>query len=285
MQAIANMSLLKVIRRHPTVCFISVTYAVSWSAWLPLAVTRATTDAGVRVGFKPLYLFGLIGPLIGAMASTAIIHGREGLRDLFARMARFRAPPGMWTMALGIPITVALAYYVLALPVSQPVPRWRELGELDGLPLTSPVAIWLLLILVHGLGQETGWRGFLLPTLQKRWSPLISSVIVAAFWALWHLPAFWVSHTYRQMPASAIGLFFLSLVSASVFLTWLYNQSRHSVLLVAVWHGTFTLLTSTSGARGALAAIESVIVIVMALMITSSERRARRWNRRRRAAA
>lgn len=95
-------------------------------------------------------------------------------------------------------------------------------------------------------------------------------------WAIWHIPAFWISESYRQIPSTMIPVFFVGLMSGAVFLAWLYNRGRSSILLVAVWHGTFNLLSGSVGARGALAAAESTVVIVIAAVLVIQELRASR---------
>ena len=49
-----------------------------------------------------------------------------------------------------------------------------------------------------GHGEETGWRGYALPQLQRRYSPLASSLILAVLWFGWHLPQFFLIATYRD---------------------------------------------------------------------------------------
>lgn len=66
----------------------------------------------------------------------------------------------------------------------------------------------LLIIFAVVLGEETGWRGYALPQLQRRFSPLASSLILALVWFGWHLPQFWVIATYRDFaPAGYVGMF------------------------------------------------------------------------------
>src|SRR5207302_22565 len=98
---------------------------------------------------------------------------------------------------------------------------------------THAAALLALLVVVNGFGEETGWRGVLLPALQRKHSPLVASVLVAACWAPWHLPAFFIIDTFRTMPVAMIPMWVLGLVAASIFLGWLYNRGGNSVLLVA----------------------------------------------------
>jgi CAAX protease family protein len=48
-------------------------------------------------------------------------------------------------------------------------------------------------VFVHGpFPAELGWRGYVLDRLQSRWNVVVSSLILGAIWALWHLPLFFI---------------------------------------------------------------------------------------------
>jgi membrane protease YdiL (CAAX protease family) len=263
------------------VLFLVVTYAVTWSAWIPLA----TAGRHVGVGFEPRYVLGLLGPLVGALVTTGVTQGPQGFRDLGARMIRVRTGLRWWGVALGLPVAVYLVTYLVLVAYSMfllaPVamPTRVTLGQFNGFPVTSAAALLVLLVFVGGLGEETGWRGVLLPQLQRRHSPLVASLLVAACWAPWHIPAFFVADTFRSMPVAMIPMWLLGLVAGSIFLAWLYNRGNRSVLLVAAFHGTFNLLSGTVGARGAIAAVESTAVMIVAAMLVIRELRASHQDR------
>jgi len=251
------------LRHHPVACFLTVTYAVTWGAWLSLAAAGHTVGAG----FEPLYLLGLLGPLIGAVVTSALRAG--GLHDLMLRFTRIPRTR-WWLIALGLPLAIAAATLVGALIIATfgiGFRTERDFGAFSGFPLTNPLVLWFLLVVVNGFGEEAGWRGFLQSRLQDRRSPLTASLVVGACWALWHWPAFLITETYRQIPPAMLPVFFLGLLAGSVFLAWLYNRSGGSILVVAVWHGTYNLLSGSVGARGALAAIETIAVIVLAIAL------------------
>jgi membrane protease YdiL (CAAX protease family) len=276
----ANRSFMRWLRRHPIACYLAVTFAVTWGAWIPLAVT----GRAVTIGFTPVYLLGLIGPAIGAVVTTAIVGGTEGLRGLSARILRIRTGARWWSIGPGIVLGVGLVVGAGALVIATfgiaGLHPWADFGAFNGFPLADPLVLWLLLIVINGFGEETGWRGYLLPHLQRRWSPLVSSLVVGVVWSAWHIPAFFITETYRQMPLAFIPLFVVSLTCGSVVLTWLYNRGRSSILLVAVWHGTYNWLSGSVGARGALAAIETTVVMVLAAILVVQELVAIRRDRR-----
>ena len=264
------------LRRHPIALYLAITFAVTWGVWLSLLAAGRV----VTVGFAPLYLVGLFGPLIGAVVTTAIVGRRRGMRSLVRRLTRVRVGMRWWLIALGVPLGIAVVLYaggLLAATFGFGHAK-GNFGAFTGFPLTTPLALWAMLV-VAGIGEEAGWRGYLLPHLQRRYSPLVASIAVAACWAVWHVPAFYLVATYRAMPVAMIPLFFAGLACGSVFLTWLYNRGRSSIPLVAVWHGTYNLMTGSTGAAGALAALETTAVMVIAIVLVARELVA--WRRER----
>lgn len=274
------------LRRHCIVLYLAVTFAVTWSAWLGLAASGHV----VAVGFSPIYLLGLLGPLTGAVATTAIVHGTHGLRELGARMVRIRVGLSWWGAAIALPLALAAATYLVLLASSMfllaPVelPTASAFGKFVGYPVTNPLALTIFLFAINGLGEETGWRGFLLSELQRRWSPLKASGLVAIAWGLWHVPAFLINANYRAMPTSLLPMFFVGLACGSVVLTWLYNRGRQSIALVAAWHAIYNLLSGSVAASGALAAVESTAVIAIAIVLVVRELRAAHCDRHHRPA-
>jgi membrane protease YdiL (CAAX protease family) len=92
----------------------------------------------------------------------------------------------------------------------------------------------LVMALLIGPVEEFGWRGLALPLLQRRFPPLFASLILGAIWAVWHLPAFFMSGT----PQSnwSFGFFFLGVMAIAVILTAMFNASRGSMLVAFLFH-------------------------------------------------
>ncbi len=93
----------------------------------------------------------------------------------------------------------------------------------------------LLFMLLGCFGEEIGWRGFLLPTLQKRLSPFASALLVGVFWGVWHLNF-----------AGGVGgfvLYTLTVTELSILFTFLYNRTEGNVLAIVFCHFAFNLLS------------------------------------------
>ena len=141
----------------------------------------------------------------------------------------------------------------------QPMPAASGFGQFSGTLSIGLLGVALLVIFVGSLGAEMGWRGYALPSLQSRFSPLSATLILALFWFLWHLPMFAVIPTYRSFaPIGYVGMA-LGLTCGAVVLTWLYNRSGGSILLVAIWHGLYNLVSATEAVNGTLAAIVTAL--------------------------
>ena len=245
-------------KKHPLIPFFVLAYAFSWTIEIPLAL-QAQGIVQERFPFSIHYLAGY-GPLIAAVLVTGITGGAEGLRELWERMTRWRVKPGWWLVAVSPLGIYLLAAAALWLSQGQRV-SLLAMGQVDYLPPLGLAAIpqW---ILTFGIGEETGWRGFALPRLQKNHSALFSTVLLWVFWALWHLPLFFYSYDPSIIPGMLIGL-----LAGAITFTWLYNSTGGSVLIVAIWHGLFNYTTACSSCKtGLIAAVVSTFVMMWAVI-------------------
>jgi uncharacterized protein len=256
------------------VVFFALAYALSWSWVIPLAVAHEVVRRGVG---WPTHLPALLGPAVAAVVVTAWTMGRPGVRDLGARVVRWRVPLRWWLAAVSPVVFLGLGLIAMA-AAGKALPGAGDFGSFSGIPAIG-LGWVVLLIFVGALGEETGWRGYALPQLQRRFSPLASSLILAVLWFGWHLPQFLVIATYRDFaPAGYVGMF-LGLACGAVVLTWLYNRSGGSILLVAVWHSLYNVVSGTQAATGILAAVVSTLIMIQAIVLIVLEVRARRRGR------
>jgi len=191
---------------------------------------------------------GLLPPeaaQLGALSSSfaaillVVVEGRRGgLRELLGRFLIWRVGIQWWVIALffAVPLSVA-ALYLFSLLGGPPV-DWSGLP-----PLYTVIPMFILYTIAAGIGEEFGWRGFLLPRLQNRHNALVSSLIIGVMWAIWHIPQYFIQGTFQHNLQSQGGLFpavlafSLFVIVSSIWFTWIFNNTRGSVLLAAVMHG------------------------------------------------
>jgi len=265
-------------RRGGLLVFLAVTFAVTWSLWLPLVAIAHRSDGGRLDAVPWTFFLASVGPACGAVAAALWEGGRRGLARWARRTFEVRLRPVWWVAGLGMPV----AYYLLSFFVAAfdaggwPDPAaFGTTGKLPGLAWPAVGAVWLL---TFGLGEETGWRGWLLPALSRRMPVFWAAPVVAAVWILWHAPAFFFNPTYQAMGAGIVG-WMLALTLGSYLLAWMTVGAGWSIVPVLLWHAGFDLLTAADQSAGVIASTVSAIVMVQGAACAVIL-----WRRRRRTA-
>jgi len=221
--------------------FFTIAFGWSWLLWLPSVIISITDnqslmywiyDVDMSVGLGLIAISGIFstfGPLVAAFAVTGLNEGRDGVRGLWRRFWDVRTP-GVWLLvSFLLPILLIAVPRFIVVPLGYPL----YLGW-----ASQPLLIlgWLLNNFTRsgGMSEEFGWRGYALPRLQARWNALVSSIVLGVIWAVWHLPLWCLAGSSQQ--GSSFWLFLANLVLISVLYTWLFNNSRGSILVAVVFH-------------------------------------------------
>ena len=204
--------------------FAGLTLLLSWPLWFAVMAGKAT-----------LTPVGAFAPGAAALITAAIGEGRSGVREIARRLTRWRFS-GRWTAVAAL---FAPAIVAAALAIARPGPA--DWSKLPLFPL-----VFAEVLLFTSLGEETGWRGYLLPALLERFGPLRASAVVGLFWALWHLPLFSIPGTAQS--SIPFGYFAANLVAFSVIYTWLFRCTEGSLLPALLLH----TMTDTSLAMAAI---------------------------------
>src|SRR4051794_7875197 len=258
--------------------FVAVAYALSWAWVIPLAATGSHVAQGRG---WPTHVPALLGPLLAAVLCAGLA-GRSALHALSASMLRWRIGWRWWLAAIS-PLLALLAVVGVLAAAGADLPAESTFGQFSGISAAWGVlGVAAVIVLIGGLGEETGWRGYLQPVLQRRMSPLAATGLVALVWAGWHAPQFFLISTYEDFPPAMLPVFVVGLAGGSVVLAWLYNHTR-SVLACAVWHGLYNIAGATAAATSGSGLISAAIwtfVVLFAVVLLLQEWRATRTGRR-----
>jgi membrane protease YdiL (CAAX protease family) len=253
------------LKKNTLLTYFVLAYAISWAVWIPIAFT-AQGWVNWHAPYA-LYYVGSFGPMASALIVTAATEGRHGIRKLLGKLLKWRVGFGYYAFAVLAPIGL---FAVALLANRMVMGTWsdlRLLGEADYLPYLGPLGVLGLWLLTYGLGEETGWRGFALPHLQRKHSAANATLILALLWAGWHLPAFFFRDTYVEMGVFGLPVFAVTLVFVAMVFTWLYNGTGGSLLVVVLFHAVFNWL-SVSEAGGQFAApLMSAPIIAWAILV------------------
>jgi membrane protease YdiL (CAAX protease family) len=193
--------------------YLGLAFLISWAAW-PLVALNPESS--------PLVPFG---PLLAAVVMALLTGGPRELRVLVSQLGRWPRSPWWYLIALGGPVVVAVAAVAVSIALgASPAPVSADWPAVGGVFLTTVVIV--------GLFEEVGWRGYALPRLQRHHSGLRAALLLGAVWGLWHLPEL-LSDPDGQRPPIPFLIFVLA---QSVILTWQYNSTLGSLPIVIVSH-------------------------------------------------
>ena len=250
---------MSLVKRHPLITFFVLAYALAWIIESPLVFLRdSITDAQGQV----FYILSANVVSVVAIVLTAIVFGRGNLCKLLGRLLIWRVNPLWYLVVVG---PAALAGGMVALNASLGGPALSA----DVSLLTAVIMLAFFIFPGSALGEEIGWRGYALPRLQAGRSALSASLILGVIWGFYHLPLYFTGQAFR--PPSLFAPFVIGIIALSVILTWVYNSTGGSLLLVVLLHATvnlpLTLLLEPLGSRMSLPVWLYFALMVMAALV------------------
>jgi CAAX protease family protein len=216
MSAVANL-----IRRYPISSFMVLACIVGW---LPYALEAV----GIGTNAENLPL----GPVVATIIVTSV-QGREALRSWASRLRRWTASPWLYAVAFASPILLNVVIVATNHLFGAPLPTSSQLGHWPEIFVNL-----LVMIVMVGLGEESGWTAFVAPVVMRRHSLLGAWVVLASMRISWHLPMLisgdmqWVIWIFGNAGFQLIVL-------------QLMRKSGGAWSLAAVWHAA---LNATGGA-------------------------------------
>lgn len=231
------------IADHPLISFFLLAYLISWTLWGLAALG----------GGQVVFLAGGLGPLASALIVTLV--SRRSVRDWLRSLLVWRVSPGYYAVALLLPAAIYAVINVILFALGYRL-------DFSGLAGLAPAYLgtFLMVATVGGGLEEPGWRGFALPRLEARHTPLVSTLILGLAWGIWHAPLYG--------PAGFIVPMILAF-----FYTWLYNRTG-SILLCLLLHASFTpaqnFLTLAVAPKGAGGGADSIDLVILGVYVAAA---------------
>jgi membrane protease YdiL (CAAX protease family) len=199
------------LKRHAFILYVALAVLISWFPWY--------------TGGNGFFVFGAS---IAGVITIALVSGKEGLRDLTQRLLRWRVGWLWWLTALFFTGILALSAIAINYALGGGWPSFAFFKE-----EWYMLPVFFLVTMIGGpIGEEFGWRGFALPHLQRKWGPLIASIIIGIVWALWHLPQFFRPETFHyQMGLQFLPVYVIAEITLAIIITWVYNKTGGSLLV------------------------------------------------------
>jgi len=110
-----------------------------------------------------------------------------------------------------------------------------------GLSFLILSSLWMLIGCIYALGEEIGWRGFLVPELARVTNYFNTSLIIGLIWAVWHIPGIlFMGYNSGVYSWYSIIFFTIMIISLSFIMTWLRLKSG-SLWTAVILHGSHNL--------------------------------------------
>ena len=252
------------MRKYPIAWFYILAFSISWLGMISIVLVSRGIAPLYRPYFLILSIFYAIGPALAAVIVSRVTRGKAGVRDLDKGLLQWRAGFVWYTVAIlgsgALLIVAQVITKLLGLTVTIAVPQ-RE--------LSFYVIFSYAINFLANTCEEIGWRGFALPRLQKRYSALFATLIVGILWGLWHLPLlFMVGNPMSEYPF----FWFVSIFADAFIYTWLYNSTKGSILIVALFHGSGNIFGAfiTGVSPIAYALVNCVVAIALIAVFGST---------------
>lgn len=226
-----HTDMLPLRKVNPTFVFLLIAFGVPWSVQFFMALKRIPLIP-VWPGLIVANGFCSVAGFVAAYCES----GWTGVTELGQRCVRYQAPKGWWAytllLNLGMANVTTLAYGLFH-GVVGPL-KLQDLAQQWWLPFA-----FLTGLIFGPLGEEAGWRGYLLPRLLKQYSPLVSSLILGVISAVWHFPTgLLVGSAAYFHSVMGLLLFTAGAICMNILITILVLHTRMSVLHAIVFHWT-----------------------------------------------
>ena len=226
------------IKTQALLVYFILAFALSWGA---IVISVWPDGFPVTEDQLPVLIAAmLLGPSLAAILAAGLASGREGIRDLFSRLRRWRVSPRWYAIALlTAPLSTAVVLLALSL-FSSGFPSALSTSD----DKVSLVSMWIVSGLLVGFFEELGWTGFAIPRMRRTYGVFATGLIVGLLWGAWHFLVNLEGDTFSGGLAFAllIARLFTWLPAYRILMVWVYDRTE-SQLVVTLMHVSLVATT------------------------------------------
>lgn len=229
------------------ISYLMYTYGISWGLWG--IVIFGTGMLGWEKGHPiamTCYILGVFGPVIGSILAKKKQCSKEGFKAFLKSIVDVRHPIKHYIIAIGIPIGVVYLSVLMG-------------GGVVKQPFYMGFVLIIPMIIGGGL-EEIGWRGFMQGTLEKKYSPVKSTCLVALAWAIWHIPLWFIPFTHQ---ANWNYVWYCVTIMIFAFMLAGVHRVTQSVFLCIICHATINAFWEVCVPNNKILPAVPILVIVV----------------------
>jgi membrane protease YdiL (CAAX protease family) len=262
--ALVGIGLSAVLKPHPRQGSRKpavISFIVAWILASGVILMDLMTN-GQRNFSTTLVVISIITALLPAFIVSSVFSTIPGVRAHLVTYIKPRGPFGYYLLALVLFPAIWILGYFLSRALGMEV-QFSNYPLFDARLLGMVILFFLYNFIYGGLSEEPGWRGFALPRLQVKFSPLVSALILGVLWAVWHAPARFGGIEAKSVSDTIVEWVLIVLVS--VIFTWLFNRTKGSILVTALVHPAMN--TTGNFLTGSLGAILLLFVFMIFVIV------------------
>lgn len=207
----------KLVRRYYVLSYFFITMLFSLLLLMLHFIFKSAGDYAIS--------FTQYSPLLATIFMAIIFREDKYSSNIRARFKNDKTLYKWLIVAMLLPVTMILvSSYILTL-IDISYVKWDI--------STNIMIISTITILLGCIAEEIGWRGFLQPKLNKKFTPIITSVIIGLLWGVWHV----------NFTGGIFGfiLYTITMIELSIVMTYIYEKTNGNMYLMIIIHFCFNL--------------------------------------------
>lgn len=250
------------------VIFLILANVISWIFRIPLGLFE---NGVITMQFPRYFQFlGDWGPGIAAIIVLGRRGGLKGINQLITKlMPTKKQIPWLIIALFASPIIFICSNFINHNLLGGANADFSLVGIWEELPISNVFLSWLFLFLHIGVGEELGWRGYLQDFLEKRFNPLMTTLIIGFFWAFWHFPMFFFDEYFVFLTENPMALFnWISFVfSMAIIHGWFYKKAKYTLLTPIILHTSIDWIIGSEAATPMIQTFMGVIFFITSIVM------------------
>jgi uncharacterized protein len=223
---------------------------------LAIGIAVAMPHAGINA------LLSAMAPITALIIITFAVTPGGKRRALWGSFGLNRSAKRLWPFALVVPMLLAGSAYGAALALGVADLRSVDITPGGAVSWTTNLLITVAFMTVLFLGEELGWRGYLLPRIQQLTGRRRAALVTGFIHGCFHLPLILIATTYDEFGSRWIvaPMAVATITMGGVFYAYLWDRTG-SVWPVSMAHGAVNIMFGL-GAGAVVASSEADLAYV-----------------------